>query len=100
MPEYSKYVSYKSEHCFLLISNEKKTIRVIDVVANNRGRGHGTGLMGLVCEFGDELQMRLVLRARPYGHDASLDQQQLEAFYAKFGFEHTVKGEMIRPLRS
>lgn len=98
MPAYIKYISYKSSRCQLQIDPDRKTIRIMSVYSGHRRRGNGTQLMNLVCELADEMEMRLVLRARPYGED-QMSKDDLKSFYMRFGFVITKGDHMVRPYR-
>jgi len=98
MPDYMKHVRYKSAHCNLRISEQRKIIRVMDVRAEYKSIGHGTGLMLKVCEIADEMGMDMILWARPH-RDGPLDKEMLKKFYSNFGFRVTVGDNMLRERR-
>ena len=96
MPAYIKYMSYRSARCQLEINPDRKTIRIMGVYSGHRRKGNGTHLMNLVCDLADEMKMRLVLRARPYGENR-MTTDELMNFYMKFGFVITQGNDMVRP---
>ena len=58
----------------------------IDVISVEKGKGHATGLMNSLTEFADLSGMRLTTQAEPDGDEPRLSDNQLIAFYEKFGF--------------
>lgn len=54
--------------------------------AGSQNAGHATELMKEVCRRADLSRFMLMLEPQPFGKRA-LDAAQLEAWYAKFGFE-------------
>lgn len=59
-----------------------------NVWSTNRGKGHGSGVMQLVCDYADKYDMTIISSPVPYGHPnfKPLDLPSLCAFYEKFGF--------------
>lgn len=98
MAAYIQYMSHKSARCQLEINPYRKTIRIMGLYSGHRRKGNGTHLMNLICELADEMEMRLVLRARPYGED-QMTKDELKNFYMKFGFVITQGDNMVRPYK-
>lgn len=98
MPAYIKYMSHKSARCQLEINEDRKTIRIMGVYSGHRRKGNGTHLMNLVCALADDMKMRLVLRARPYGEDR-MTKDELKSFYMRFGFVIQQGDDMVRPYK-
>lgn len=60
------------------------TLRRINVPEKHRGKGHGSDLLRQVCEAADEAQMPVQLTVYASG---ALDDDQLTAWYKRYGFE-------------
>lgn len=71
----------------LLINNDDGSALLLNVHSDERGQGHATALMNDICTFADEKSVILILSVLRFGdpHDG-LDNNQLRAFYEKFGF--------------
>jgi len=52
----------------------------------DRGQGLATALMRDLCEQADALHLALLIHVQPYS-DSEMDAAQLEAWYARFGFQ-------------
>lgn len=50
------------------------------------GKGHGTGMMKMLCELADKMGVRLYLEPVP-DRGSNRTQGELTAFYRRFGFE-------------
>lgn len=59
----------------------------LDVPENLRNTGMGTALMTNVCDEADACEMLLLLFPEAFGTGPMLSNVELEAFYAKFGFQ-------------
>lgn len=84
------------------IKNKGTKHLVTNVVAQERGLGHGTGLMRRVTEYADARGLDLELIAHP-SHSMPiqtvLNHEQLVEFYKKFGFRVIVWTKPVRMLR-
>lgn len=69
------------------------------VFSRDRGKGHATGLMEQIVAYADEhdIEIQLLVKRFKYTDSKALDNEQLRAFYEKFGFEWD--GEKSLPLR-
>jgi GNAT superfamily N-acetyltransferase len=57
------------------------------VHAQERRKGHASGLMQQVVDYADQQGLQLRLVVQRYGHPAeTMDNHQLESFYGRFGF--------------
>ena len=57
-----------------------------EVPKAEQNKGYGARLLRKTCKEADEAGMVLVLWAKPYGEDASLDLPKLVEWYNRFGF--------------
>ena len=77
----------------------KSAIREVShlhVPLEHRRKHLGTALLNLICQEADANSITLLLIAQPY--DGGPDEDELTAWYAKFGFtelQDTVKGVMM-----
>lgn len=68
------------------LRNHMMEVSGIYTPIEQRGQGHATKLMGLVCDEADAAGKLLLIHVQPYG-DPDLSAAQLEKWYSdKFGF--------------
>ena len=65
--------------------NGIREISSLQTPAESRRNGDATQLLHSICEEADTQRIVLLLHAEPFG-DSALDADQLESWYAKFGF--------------
>lgn len=58
---------------------------IVGVTSENPRKGHATALMHTVCAEADHTRMVLMLEAKPFAE--GMTQEQLETWYARFGFQ-------------
>ncbi len=77
------------------------TYTVASLLSQKRGQGHAKQIMTDVVNYADEHGYTLVLSVRRYHYKDSiaLNDQQLEDFYAKFGFSRLGNARPIFMLR-
>ena len=80
--------NHLSARCYLAELDEGLWA-VVNVYSTERRQGHATGLMQDVIRWADKHKVRLNLMVMSYdGKNHNIpDNHDLEAFYAKFGFE-------------
>lgn len=64
---------------------------VKNVYSQAKNKGEGTGVMNLIINWAEAKDVVLFLHAQPYGPRPGLNQEALEVFYKKFGFERDPK---------
>lgn len=62
------------------------TREIISLASINPRKGHATTLLWTVCHEADEARIVLILQPRSFG-DGEMDDERLERFYGKFGFQ-------------
>lgn len=97
-----EYVELRYESASARIKQKNGKYILTNVVAQERGLGHGRKLMELVSEYADGNQIDLELIASPsrtMPTNTILAYDQLVAFYHKFGFREIVWTKPVRMLR-
>ena len=80
---------------------EGKHATVSSLYSKERGQGHASYLMGMICRFADEQGMKLIIEIGSYGDDpGGMDNIQLEKFYEKYGFVRISKTKPVVMERS
>lgn len=71
-----------------LTQMDDKLYSLSNVWSQSPGQGYGRGVMEKVVHYADQHGLTLILMAQRYGHpiQGRLSNQQLETFYARFGF--------------
>jgi hypothetical protein len=75
--------------------NDKKAIRLNDLMSLEKGQGNGNKAMQAVTATADRFGFEILLDAKPFGSDSkALSRQKLADFYMKHGFviDHTQYG--------
>lgn len=65
----------------------------------NRGQGEGTELMKKIVAYADRHGLTVYLRAQRFTSRDAPDNNQLVAWYQKFGFEVTTRYGSVRTMR-
>jgi len=84
----------KTDHPEFADSRQWKQLWSIHVSRQLRGQGIGGELMQRSCNLADTLGFGLVLRCQPF-NGCKMTCEQLQAFYAEYGFESTQKDPNI-----
>ena len=75
------------------ISNWDKRLWISTIQSLEKGQGHATKVMKMMCKIADKYNVTMALDPSPFGKDPNrMNSAQLVQFYKKFGFEFA-KGE-------
>ena len=83
--------AYESARVYLMFDDDAETsAQVVDMMSLQRGLGHATEALKKAVSYADEKGISLRLKVQRSGNPRNtLSNEQLVAFYEKFGFEAT-----------
>lgn len=77
----------------------ERTREILSLASTNPRKGHATTLMWTVCNEADSANIVLLLQPKQFG-DGLLDDEKLERFYGKFGFQVTQREPCVLMARA
>jgi len=76
-----------NDNVIIEVSNWDKRLWINTLQSLEKGKGHATEVMKMLCKIADKYNVTMALDPLPYSKDPNrLNQQQLVQFYKKFGF--------------
>lgn len=82
--------------CAVLELHDFKYATLSSLRSGVRNQGHATEVMKKIVEYADKHNLGLFLTVQAYGPPDILNNNQLESFYKKFGFEISPTGPKNR----
>lgn len=70
----------------LLQELQAHTREIVSLESRNQRKGHATSLMWMVCHEADGARIALIVQPKVFG-EGGMDEDRLEKFYKKFGFQ-------------
>ena len=72
----------------ITLSNGEKSLYIEEIISEEKGMGYGSSMLQEILDYAEERGLSVCLHANAnYFDEEGLDQEQLEEWYIRYGFE-------------